>query len=154
MSDTGEEAPSTIDAAWVRARLDRLWPVHNAALADLLICLRRQFDGDLDAMLVLLVIAIGARAENWEARLLGRSERPAAQRPVNTQSIADISGIPRESVRRKLVALADRGWIVREMGGCWRLGEAVAGDLRPSTQAAIDYFVRIFSAAGLAERGS
>jgi hypothetical protein len=128
-------------------QLNRLWPAHNAGLAELLITLRRQFGGDLDAMLILLILGVGTEAENWPGVLLDRSDQATKMHPTSVQSIAEISGIPRESVRRKMRALAEKGWIRRNERGLWQPGEQATLDLRPSTQATISYFLRIFQAA-------
>ncbi|MEY6434203.1 helix-turn-helix domain-containing protein [Thioalkalicoccus limnaeus] len=37
--------------------------------------------------------------------------------PINLQSIADYSGIPRETVRRKVRDLEAQGWIIRRDNG-------------------------------------
>ena len=47
-----------------------IWPVHNVRFCELLITLRRHFDGDLDRMLVLAVI--GSRTLAW-GRITGLS---------------------------------------------------------------------------------
>jgi hypothetical protein len=143
--------PPRIDEHWVRARLNRLWPVHNASLAELLIVLRRQFDGDLDAMLILLLVGLGARPDNWPGVLMHGQEQVRPGRGINTQSLADISGIPRESVRRKLLFLEEKGWISRNDRGRWHVTEGAAQDLNESTQVSISYFVRIFEAAQIPE---
>jgi hypothetical protein len=136
-----------IDREWVASRLDRIWPAHNSGLAELLIVLRKQLNGDLDALLVLLVIAVGARSENWREILRGDRPGQTEQQPTNTQSISDISGIPRESVRRKLIWLTEAGIIVRDSRGHWQIATSAAERLRPSTQAAIKYFELVFNAA-------
>lgn len=46
----------TLDEETLRVSFGRIWPVHNDAFCELLVALRRQFDGDLDRMLVLAVI--------------------------------------------------------------------------------------------------
>jgi hypothetical protein len=142
-----DSASSTsIDEQWVVERLDRLWPAHTLALADLLIVLRRQFDGDLDALLIMLIVAIGTHAEDW-AGILSLSEATVEQRPTNTASIAQISGIPRESVRRKLENLAAGGYVRRNPSGHWLLATGVAARLAPGTSATIRYLARIVNAA-------
>ena len=73
--------------------------------------------GDLDLNIILLVIAIRA-VEHPEFSKLSLSERleQVAAFPtlgVNTHSISESSGIPRETVRRKVGELVRKGWIVR-----------------------------------------
>ncbi|MBK1716271.1 hypothetical protein [Thiocystis violacea] len=96
----------------------RLWPVHVEAFSALLIVLRRQFGGDLDRMLVLAII--GSRTlpprhidglSYDEFMVLARNEQAPDPDPINLQSIADCSGIPRETVRRKVRDLEAAGWL-------------------------------------------
>ena len=49
------------------------------------------------------------------AALVGRPPR------TNSSSIAEVTGIPRETVRRKLEALARRGWVERDADGLWHI---------------------------------
>ncbi|NBC46811.1 MAG: helix-turn-helix domain-containing protein [Gammaproteobacteria bacterium] len=118
----------------------RIWPRHNNAFCELLVALRRQFDGDLDRMLVLAVIGSPTLARG---RIEGMSytdcmalERPDDEpAPINLQSIADYSGIPRETVRRKLRDLEQLGWIVRRDNGYLVATTRAAQDLAPATEA-------------------
>ena len=136
-----------ITEAWVVARLDRLWPVHNAALARLLVVLRRLFDGDLDTMLVLLTLAVGVESDDWPEALLAELRGASRHRPTNTQSIADATGIPRESVRRKLAALQSKGWVTRNDGGAWELTPRTLEDLRPGTRETVSYLRAVIAAS-------
>jgi predicted transcriptional regulator len=85
----------------------------------------RVFDGDLQEMLVLAVIG----QTYMRADELGRENAP-----INASRIAETTGIPRQTVRRKLQSLEKRGWIQQIEGGAWQLVvedmEAIArGDL-------------------------
>jgi hypothetical protein len=143
-----------IDETWITDRLDRIWPEHTTAFASLLIDLRRHFDGDLDAMLILATVSAGTQGNAWRDTLLGdgvgRETRPCA---TNTQSIAAITGIPRESVRRKLVPLQRKGWVKRDDAGNWSPGPQAASDLRPATRATLRYLNTVFAAALAASDG-
>lgn len=97
----------------------KLHALHVEALMRHLIECRRVCNGDLDLFLVLMIIGertFTARdapeemslAEFSEATV--RSLQPAA---INLQSIADYSGIPRETVRRKIEILIEKGWVER-----------------------------------------
>ena len=44
---------------------------------------------------------------------------------INASSIAEVTGIPRETVRRKLEGLQERRWLARDSKGLWHI--AVAG---------------------------
>jgi hypothetical protein len=74
---------------------------------------------DLDTLLVLLVIIQRANRHPDFARLdpTELAEGRIGQIPtlaVNLQSIADSTGIPRETVRRKVNDLVRLGWVARE----------------------------------------
>ncbi|HWA59926.1 MAG TPA: hypothetical protein VG939_01055 [Caulobacteraceae bacterium] len=86
----------------------------TADLADCLITLRRQFDNDLDRALIALVLGLS----DLDGR---RRRRPA--RGLNILSLADISGIPRETVRRKLAQMQAAGRVRRAADGLFHLGE-------------------------------
>lgn len=72
------------------------------------------YDGDLTLCLVLCEIASRNTERFYDKR---RGYQPASfngQRqylPCNALSISDVTGIPRETVRRKLAKLVDLGWI-------------------------------------------
>lgn len=117
--------PLTVDRDWVEQRLDKLYPTHNVSFAKLLIELRKLFDGDLDQMLILAVLAGGAGSENSRKTLLQQPDLRPFQ-PTNTHSIAEISGIPRESVRRKLKLLEGKGLIEQNEDGSWRIAQNAA----------------------------
>jgi hypothetical protein len=78
--------------------------------------MREGFDGDLDLMVVLAVIGDRAMAD---PSVKGYSYQGLIERkPVmprvpltNRKSIADSTGIPRETVRRKVATLIARGWV-------------------------------------------
>jgi hypothetical protein len=141
-------APHRIGEDWLIDRLDRFWPEHTAGFTRLLIVLRREFGGDLDALLILGAVATGSRGEGWREILLsdgrGRGNTHSA---TNTQSIAHVTGIPRESVRRKLAQLEAKGWVTRDGAGNWIPTAQAADDLRPATMATIAYLRTVFAAA-------
>lgn len=83
----------------------------------------RAFKGDFQAMLVLAVLgqarlnAVRAASSSAVASLDVRAEAES----TNASRISDITGIPRQTVRRKLDALTKRGWIERDADGAYRL---------------------------------
>lgn len=86
--------------------------------------LRRLFDEfERDILLPLLLgeIAlhnIGALENNSEVTLdLGADKLSSVMRPCNAYSIAAATGLPRETVRRKIVRLVELGWITRRGNG-------------------------------------
>jgi biotin operon repressor len=141
----------TFDDDDLNRHFGRIWPVHVQEFSALLITLRRHFGGDLDRMLVLAIIGSrtlpsrridGLSYEEFVA--LRRNEEAPA--PINLQSIADCSGIPRETVRRKIRDLEALGWIVRRENGYLIASAAAAKDLAPLTEATMKYLVSIGNA--------
>jgi len=88
-------------------------------LSGTLIDLRWRFAGDLDQYLIYLIVMLPA---------LARQSAPRAGAPaplgLNAGSIADITGIPRETVRRKLRAMTGRGQVRRGDDGLFYPGPA------------------------------
>lgn len=81
------------------------------------------FDGDYQEMLVLAVLGqarLGAvrAAANSDFTVL---DVDAAAESTNASRIADITRIPRQTVRRKLASLMERGWIECDEAGAYRL---------------------------------
>jgi hypothetical protein len=137
---------------WIVERFDDIYPAYRFAFARLLVTLRRDFGGDLDAMLVLLTLSLGTDRRDWAKALLGEFEASTQLRLTNTQSISQASGIPRETVRRKLETMQARGWIERDGNGNWTPSARVVSDLRESSQETIS-FIRALAAAILAADG-
>lgn len=82
----------------------------------------RAFGGDLQLMLVLAligqmhlkaVVAQKQKPDHWAP--IVRDQKITASR------LADASGIPRETVRRKLAKLEELGWVEKEGSGAWRI---------------------------------
>lgn len=131
-------AASFVEAqyAWTSMLLDHL-------------ALSRQRVGDLDSTLILGVIGLST--------LSAFRRDPKAANPgqaggrINAQSLAEITGIPRETVRRKLLALAGRGLVAQQPGGAWGLVMDANGDSRARaeleevTQSAIASLGRLFA---------
>lgn len=91
----------------------RLFPAYVAAFSRLLIVLRDEFEGDLDGALILAVIgdrhfARRVRPDAPTYETLGFTEATCTP-SINTLSIAQYTGIPRETTRRKVAALVRRG---------------------------------------------
>jgi hypothetical protein len=141
----------------LKANFGRIWPVHNDAFSELLVNLRRHFDGDLDRMLVLAIIgsrhlARGGLAKVSYDRLLSEGHVPHDPAPINIQSIADYSGIPRETVRRKVLDLEERGWIERSEKGLLIATQRAARELAPATEATLQYLTTVVTACNDAAR--
>lgn len=92
------------------------------------------FDGDMVAAIVLGEIA-HRNVEAWlnqhdndEKVLDDPVRRVAAMRPCNALSIAEACDFPRETVRRKVVALIERGYVYRSDEGYLFLTNSVGND--------------------------
>lgn len=122
--------------------------------------LRQLFGNDLDKIMILAVIGqqmLGdPQFETWRLDQLGSALPPLdQQRLTNVGSVAAATGIPRESVRRKVDELVNAGWIVRDPGGRLAVAAQASSDLSPTTATAIDMLDGLFAqfAAMLATRG-
>jgi hypothetical protein len=84
------------------------------------------FDGDMVEIIVLGEIGThnvsqffnknaGVVPEQW---LDDESQRYKFMRPCNALSISDATGIPRETVRRKVNQLIKKGWLYRDANNC------------------------------------
>jgi DNA-binding transcriptional ArsR family regulator len=84
----------------------------------------RAFEGDLQKMLILSLIG-----QSHFSRLRARqtdapgatSYDPTVEHGTTASRLSDITGVPRETVRRKLKSLSEMGWITRDASGVWSL---------------------------------
>ncbi|SDZ45030.1 hypothetical protein SAMN05444004_1155 [Jannaschia faecimaris] len=136
---------NTEPGEFIRANFQSIWPTHLAGFTRLLVKLRDRFDGDLDLLLVLAVIGDRTRPENWTPELLtyrqmtqGGSDEHR-QYPINIQSVSEYSGIPRETVRRKVSVLQTKGWVTRDADGRLAVSPAAAEELEDATNDSIAY---------------
>ncbi len=79
---------------------------------------------------------------NYADFLEGKRAVGVPQR-INIQSVADSTGIPRETVRRKIRRLIERGWVKKNEDGTLEVTASAAVDLAPATQATFDYFLAL-----------
>lgn len=151
----------TLTRNFLHERFGDLWRVHNKEFLTLLIECRRFFDGDMDQVLILTLVGdrmltpdrfTGLTYEDFSEGRRGVGK----PRPINTQSIADCTGIPRETVRRKVRLLMDRGWLRRRDDGCLEVTDRAAIDLRPVTEVTFDYLLAVgrVLVSGVETRGS
>lgn len=130
-------------------RFGLIRPVHVDGLIMFLARLRTAFDGDLDAALIMAVVGSaalprGRMPDNLsfeDFRMMDR--RDEFYTPLNTFSIAEITGIPRETVRRKLGEMEKRGWIAKDIEGFWHVEPEGVRELEPMTQYSLEYPNRI-----------
>jgi hypothetical protein len=87
-------------------------------LLEMLSCSRDACGGDADKFLIVLAVVIRA-AQHPIFQTLSPEDLISGEIPVfpslgvNVRSIATSIGIPKESVRRKILELVKEGWIVR-----------------------------------------
>ncbi|OYX31738.1 MAG: hypothetical protein B7Y99_09660 [Caulobacterales bacterium 32-69-10] len=91
-------------------------------LSSTLIRIRSRFRGDLDQYLIYLVFLLNDLSREISTRSLPAGRRPEA-RGLNALSIAEITGIPRETARRKLQMLVAEGYVERAFDGLYYLGD-------------------------------
>ena len=88
-------------------------------LAEHLTDCRKSLGGDFDDMMLLAVLGqrfLQARQQR-ETGVAGAEERIW----MSALRISDVTGIPRESARRKLNRLVERGWVTHDPAQGWRL---------------------------------
>lgn len=132
----------------------RIWPRHVTCLTKFLIESRKTFDGDIDLFLVLCIIGDRTFAErhvpegmDFEAWNATRTEDVRSEE-INIQSIADFSGIPRETVRRKLAVLLEKQWVMRDERGSITATDKAKRDLDPLTLSSLEYLSRMKAVLG------
>jgi DNA-binding transcriptional ArsR family regulator len=97
--------------------------------------LSRVFRGDLQQMMVLAVVGQARIRAVRDAVEAGADMAQVEKAPVGVSAsrLADITGVPRQTVRRKLAALRDKGWVVQLADGSWSIsGGDAAGSVRDS----------------------
>ncbi|MDQ1900674.1 helix-turn-helix domain-containing protein [Paracoccus sp. WLY502] len=88
--------------------------------------LSRIFRGDLQSMMVLALVGqVTIRATRTAVKAgTDPAAIPAERLSISASRIADVTGIPRETVRRRLAALERKGWLVRTGDAAWKLAMA------------------------------
>lgn len=148
---------STKRATEVRAAFADNYTLYQYCFVEFLIehlsDLSRAFRGDLQKTLVLgLIGQVHIRAIHAAAEAgLDFDALPLERRSITASSIADVTGIPRETVRRKCAAMEQQGWILRSDEGAWRLvltgsgaGSVVRAELSDLDQRGLDRVSRLF----------
>lgn len=118
-----DDAPAILAAsqAYLDQNVSSFFYRWGGLLSSTLIRIRGRFQGDLDQYLIYLVFLLNdlSREISSKGRVAGR--RPEA-RGLNALSIAEITGIPRETARRKLQMLVAEGYVDRAVDGLYYLG--------------------------------
>lgn len=127
-------------------RFGRLHARHSGALTRYLVECRRACDGDLDLFLIMAIVgertfnAVHAPESMSHSEFVSVTVGQIEPLPINLQSIADFSGIPRETVRRKLEVLIARGWVVRGRHGYVTATDEANHALEGLTRSTVRYF--------------
>ena len=87
----------------------------------------RAFDGDLQQALILAVIGQVRLRARKRADGAGETLPPPEELSITASRLADVTGIPRETVRRKLALLGKRGWIAQRSDGAWHIVADASG---------------------------
>jgi hypothetical protein len=134
----------------IRSNFGKIWPAHVMNLTRFLIECRRTFDGDLELFLVLAVIGdrtfslrMADPAMDYETWQSGKGPYTKPEQ-INATSIALYSGIPRETVRRKVQELMQKGWVERDAKGHLTATKVAANELQPLTQTSMNYLGGMF----------
>jgi hypothetical protein len=147
---TGQE--DVLTESEIGNEFGRIWPAHVENFTWLLIQCRRYFSGDMDRLLVLCVIGDRTLAaknvpDNFTLNDLGGARAQQVRKePINLQSIADFSGIPRETVRRKLRDLVALGWVEKDRQGHFAATSKAAHELAPLTDIGVKYLAKMKAA--------
>jgi hypothetical protein len=119
---------------------------------------RSAFDGDVEKAVVLLEVAVRTLQDPRMASIdlktvLSGTLDIYPRLTTNMRSIADSSGIPKETVRRKVAALVKEGLILRQ-GNNLSLSPTASPALTPIREAILKLAARNYeSVAGLQTRG-
>lgn len=111
----------------------------------------RSFRGDLQAMILIAVVGQMHMQALRTAQETGLDPAsvPDERKSIGASRLADITGIPRETVRRKLAQLEGKGWIKRNVDGSWKLAvtggvAAARNDLSELDNRALERVARLY----------
>ena len=130
IAPSAPEQPPAADA-WAQDYLgqdvSRFFYKGGGHFSSVLINLRRRFDGDLDQFLIYTIFMLTELSRERaaaEARATGAERVVSRPNGLNSLSLAEITQIPRETVRRKLQALIAAGRVTRGEDGLYYPGPA------------------------------
>ena len=132
----------------VKTHFGHMFPAHVEELCELLIVLRKQFLGDLDLMLILAIIgsrtlpARQSTAMTYQEFMTNDKDVVQVQ-AINIQSVAECSGIARETVRRKIQKLETLGLVMRDAQGMLSVTHKATSELSAATEASLQYLAAL-----------
>ena len=134
----GGRKPPAIDRRLVRRHHLEFSYISGRYMLEHLARVYRAFDGDIVAALVLGTVGqhnarrfydeVVANSPETYEELREASTNPERLRPCNTMSVSMSTGIPRETVRRKVQWLIQKGWLRQEGRDKLFVTEAAARD--------------------------
>ena len=148
-----------LDKAELTQHFGDIWVAHQAGFTTLLTECRRCMGNDLDSVLIMSIIggrtlsASRVSGVAYDEFLKGRRSGKQLS-GTNVQSIADSTGIPRETVRRKVKQLIDHGWVRRGTNRNLVATEKAIVDLGPATEATFDYILALVNTVTAAEQAA
>jgi hypothetical protein len=123
----------------------------NRCITEHLVRLSRAFEGDLTAAVVLGTIGqynvrrfhdeVVTKSGTTLLEALRSGAHREHLRPCNAMSVASSTGIPRETVRRKIAWLVARGWVRRAGRDQLYIDEGVVRDFAEFNVATVELFV-------------
>lgn len=123
------------------------YAIHVSAFSELLIRLRSALGNDLDKVLILAVIAerhyAAVRAAEDSDPAAATAEAGRGRYRINALSVAQYAGIPRETARRKIAVLVEKGWVTCDATGHLAPTTRAAEDLADGTAATLKYIVSL-----------
>ena len=101
-------------------------------------------------MLILAIISSramparqGQTTDMSYSQFISDQSKERADQPINIQSIAECSGIPRETVRRKVNKLEALDFIKRDAQGMLEVTDIAIHKLKPATEATLHYLIAL-----------
>ena len=122
----------------------------NEFLVSYLLRIYHAFHGDILQAMVLGAIAhhnvsVLSRQHGYDGarinKAIAASGEEAVLAPCNAFSISQATGIPRETVRRKIASLVDKGWVKRDARSQLFLTDAPAAEFGTFTYETADEFL-------------
>lgn len=133
VSDLERQEPSP---GYLDQDVSRFFYRWGGHLSTTLVRIRARFDGDLDQYLLYLVFILADLGQQMGRERSFAPQDEPLHRGLNALSLSEITLIPRETARRKLLALADQGYLNRDAEGLFTLSDRYQmdeffSDLRP-----------------------
>lgn len=132
----------------IKKNFGAVWPAHVANFVDHLIACRKVI-GDLDKVLILAVIGDRTLSQkrtdktaSYDRLFVERQSHPEPE-DINVQSISDYTEIPRETVRRKVNEMMERGWLSRDGDGFYTVTPKAAAELATLTELGVEYLAKM-----------